>query len=610
TAKELKHKGRVERGGTKKIRSTNRRSKLQALLHSSSSDGPKRSVPKGISCGLKHMWKFQASRAALADFEKKLCDIEEQRFGKLPDRPISSIPFEEKPFGDEVACDRDFCQFIVVSIALFDGDCVGENMLFACSGIALPHETGLELTRFLTSAYLVTVFNERRNRDDKLRVQVRLPDGTTTDGILGIYDDNIAIVTSIGDLDVCPLDLNIVDSPYDLPRLARAVGRAFESGHSMVMPVYPNGNNDVGCSGFASFFVAYSEEGYTKAALGGPVVGDDGIFQGMMILCGCSLNNLWVGSKLILATTCAIVLFTRTILMLSVAVLKKLRSIDYSLPENGVSSIIPSERFGELRAWKGYPFGAPHQVLERVWDRLEGGVVANISRRVVALASFNGDVRSFACTWLLIKWHGSRATHTIVLISVSLVRSCLNEDHIDENLRVGVSSPNQRCDGTLELYSLHYNIAIVSIKKGFNSIRPEDIFNKGKQKLSKKIVAVGCDTIHGLLMGTIGEVKFSNKDCKLDCKDLCWSTCKIKKVGIGGPLIDFDGSFVGMNFYDGSSATPFLPRSKVVRALSSAYAYSLILPSERWPVQKPYWFHGVLDVDMYDVPECTGRTFL
>jgi hypothetical protein len=39
-------------------------------------------------------------------------------------------------------------------------------------------------------------------------------------------------------------------------------------------------------------------------------------------------------------------------------------------------------------------FGAPHQVVEHVWDQLEGGVVVNISRRVVALASFNGDFQS------------------------------------------------------------------------------------------------------------------------------------------------------------------------------------------------------------------------
>ena len=44
-------------------------------------------------------------------------------------------------------------------------------MLFACSGVPLPDGTTREhLTRFVTSAALVRVFDEKRNRDDKLRV--------------------------------------------------------------------------------------------------------------------------------------------------------------------------------------------------------------------------------------------------------------------------------------------------------------------------------------------------------------------------------------------------------------------------------------------------------
>ena len=50
------------------------------------------------------------------------------------------------------------------------------------------------------------------------------------------------------------------------------------------------------------------------------------------------------------------------------------------------------------------------------------------------------------------------------------------------------------------------------------------------------------------------------------------------KVGIRGPVIDFSGSFVGMNFYDGSEVTPFLPRSKIVEVLSRKKDY--LLPSE------------------------------
>ena len=49
------------------------------------------------------------------------------------------------------------------------------------------------------------------------------------------------------------------------------------------------------------------------------------------------------------------------------------------------------ERFGELLAWKGFPYG--HQTsfpLERVWDRLPKKVVKDISRCVVSLTSFKG----------------------------------------------------------------------------------------------------------------------------------------------------------------------------------------------------------------------------
>ena len=44
-------------------------------------------------------------------------------------------------------------------------------MLFACSGITLPHGSAIQgLTRFVTSACLVREFNLKRNRDDNLRV--------------------------------------------------------------------------------------------------------------------------------------------------------------------------------------------------------------------------------------------------------------------------------------------------------------------------------------------------------------------------------------------------------------------------------------------------------
>jgi hypothetical protein len=89
--------------------------------------------------------------------------------------------------------------------------------------------------------------------------------------------------------------------------------------------------------------------------------------------------------------------------------------------------------------------------------------------------------------------------------------------------------PKQRACGKLELYSLKYNIAIVSFEKKFISVCPENISRKSP-KSSGKVVAVGSEPIDGLLMASIGDVKPRDKGCKLDCKDLKVSTCKIKKV--------------------------------------------------------------------------------
>ncbi|RLN35969.1 hypothetical protein C2845_PM03G03310 [Panicum miliaceum] len=549
TAKDLKNKGVAERGVTRQRRTTNTRRSLQP---SGGSDGPKRSFPKGTSRSIRKMWKFQASLAALADFHKKRCAIEEERFGGgFSDREVPKFSFKEKPFGDEVAHGQELCRSSVVSLALFDGDCA-----------------------------------------------------------------DIAIVTSINRLNVRPVHLDLQASPDCPDGHVLAAGRAFDSGSFMAMHgSLSNESPDI--------FLSDSED-FTEAALGGPLVGKDDRFHGMIVdLCHDGFENRKCAKFLSLKS-----LYERLELF-QILNPKEIRLRDFSLPE-GVSSVVPSgflktsyrlrslgypmppplvlefndrlhNRFedtsGELRAWKGYPFGAPPKdYFKCVWKQLQKEVVTNISRRVVSLASFNNDYsRSFACTGLLIKWHGSRTTRTVVLTSANLVRSWGNEDEID----------NLRCQERFQCYST------------------KDIFN-GKKVSAKKVVAIGHDPIYGLLMAIMGEVKSSKKGV-LNCKELRCSTSKIKKAGIGGPHIDFDGSFVGMNFYDGSDVTPFLPRHKVVNALKGVK--NSRLPSEsgvnpvrldvirgeeknRWPVPKAYWYHGGLDEDVYKVHVRRGRTLL
>jgi len=66
---------------------------------------------------------------------------------------------------------------------------------------------------------------------------VRLPDNTTTDGLLGLYDKDIAIVSSIDYLNVQPVHLDLQASPDCPDGHVLAAGRAFNSGSFMAMHV-------------------------------------------------------------------------------------------------------------------------------------------------------------------------------------------------------------------------------------------------------------------------------------------------------------------------------------------------------------------------------------
>ncbi|CAN6351035.1 unnamed protein product [Urochloa humidicola] len=569
-------------------------------------------------------------------------------------RMMKRSTFEEKSFGFTVQSDteiyRDLSSYIV-SLALFDGN----KMIFACSGIPLPYKicgnSKLHLTRFVTSARLVEEFNKNRNKDDQLRVQVCLPDRTTVDGLLGLYDADIAIVTSIGLLHTHRVDLDLEEFVVSPDDTVLTAGSAFNSGSLMIMDL----------SGVISHHTWHSDsQNFSEAVLGGPLMvktlNGDVRFLGMNLGCthyGAVVEYRFLSQKLL----------HERLKHFQIINPKEFHFREYSLPKD-VSSIIPSGfvkcinrlkslgypmppplvlelngrllnefegYFGEVRVWKGYPFGNPPFGSEKhVWEHLSKKAVTNISRRVVALASFNGPSRFFACTGLLIKWN----MHIFVLTSASLVRSRYHHDEIDNSLKIEVFlPPNQRVCGTLELYNLNYNFAIVSLEKNFNAICPEDIFNINPK--ASQVVAIGRDADEGLLMASIGEVKHRNKNTKLDCKDHKLSTCKINKAGIGGPLVDLDGCFVGMNFYDGSKVTPFIPKSKIVNALRGVKNFALPLerglskrgsvPIEigdkgaparnvrgrksknRWPVAEPYWYHGTLDVDRYHVPDLIGR---
>jgi hypothetical protein len=196
---------------------------------------------------------------------------------------------------------------------------------------------------------------------------------------------------------------------------------------------------------------------------------------------------------------------------------------------------------------------------EGVWTKFSTKA-SNISRNVVALASLNGEKRFFACTGFFIEWNGS----TVILTSASLVRNSGDENKIDENLRIEVLLNSQCREGTLQHYSLHYNVALVSVKD-YPALRPLNTLLRWNKAF--KVAAIGRCFKSGALMATIGGLVSWRGT--FDCDFIGTSTCKISKAGIGGPLVNLDGDVIGMNFYDKKIGTPFMSMEEINLILAS-----------------------------------------
>ncbi|RCV31009.1 hypothetical protein SETIT_6G142000v2 [Setaria italica] len=195
------------------------------------------------------------------------------------------------------------------------------------------------------------------------------------------------------------------------------------------------------------------------------------------------------------------------------------------------------ETFGDA-----YPYG--------VWGEFKKGVRFNIFENVVALASFNGDFTFFECTGFFIDHVDKCPT---ILTSASLVRNPDSTDEIIEGLRIKALLSNKECiEGKLEHYSLHYNIILVSAKN-YNVDSPASL-KHDKIDYYTKVVDLGCRFESGVLMAASG--KHTWWLGSLGCEGLRYTTCEITKAGIGGPLVDVNSNFVGMNYYNPKMGTP------------------------------------------------------
>ncbi|CAD6269178.1 unnamed protein product [Miscanthus lutarioriparius] len=417
----------------------------------------------------------------------------------------------------------------VVSIALSNG----QSVLYASSGIVIERQCNF--TKFVTSASLVRALHDSEaNGHDKLEIEVR-HEGNVAIGFLEEYDldHEIAVVKVMSVLDVycMPLNHQVQFDPHG--RKVLAVGCDISGG---VLATSGTCTDSRGSQ--YNRYVMFSTCKLSETMQGGALFDFYGNFFGMNLIWDME-RPIFLPRSIILErlghfhTSLKKIVFLN--LVKPVRDKRRRRHIGVKLlPHPGGRIKI----FGDI-----YPNG--------VWDELKEGVAPHICGNLVALASFNGESKLFACTGFFVDYYADKCP--AILTSASLVRN--RDGTIIEGLMVGALLPNnERCEGKLEHYSLHYNVALVSVKN-YNVDCPANL--KHQTVDYSKVVAVGRHFEPDLVMAAGG--KCTRWSGKLDCNDLRYAACTITKAGIGGPLVDVNGNFMGMNYYDRNMGTPYLP---------------------------------------------------
>uniref|UniRef100_A0A0E0GWG1 Uncharacterized protein n=1 Tax=Oryza nivara TaxID=4536 RepID=A0A0E0GWG1_ORYNI len=457
-------------------------------------------------------------------------------------------------------------------------------------------------------------------------IEVRHEGNEVYKGYLAKYDldKNFAVVYTME-----PLDVHVVLSEHLKDRYAKkklvAVSRNKYGGlitKSVMVGSHHNSNRSEVCHDISVMAEDWE---------GGPLFDFDGKFVGMN-------KFLAMDTTFILSWMSILIIFKHYLPTLQNRILKRLQNLKRVRDGEGPGELsdchpeAPVHRGGldkehvEYLNSLGYP-KPPVNVLddglilaysfEENFGFVYGEVIkkfpCDIHQSVVALASFK-------------EWKGC----TIILTSASLVAESGDRNKIDENLRIEVLLPNeQRRQGTLQHYSLHYNVALVSVNDMDFHARPANM--KLDNECPPQVAALGRCFESGKIMAVCGDLV--DWTGTLDCNFLIRSSCKTTKAGIGGPLIGLDGKVIGMNFYDKKIGTPYMPWDVILKILacfenenSAAEVGNGSDPSDapgwkipgdgsvklnRWPVPLPYWRpHD--DVEEQEPPEgceyqCTYR---
>ncbi|GJN37970.1 hypothetical protein PR202_gb26974 [Eleusine coracana subsp. coracana] len=178
------------------------------------------------------------------------------------------------------------------------------------------------------------------------------------------------------------------------------------------------------------------------------------------------------------------------------------------------------------------------------------------------------------CSGFVMRWN-DRANGRVILTAATLVRSLDGDNNVIPDLTVRVLLPDGSiADGNISLVDFHHNIAVVEVPppnvKLVDAVIVEDIPDKGD------VLALGRAYEGGKLMCSRGRIMYQTNT--FGCSELLVSNCRISMAGAGGPLVNYDGHVLGINFYEKNN-TSYLSMAIVSRILEHNQSFGSIAAS-------------------------------
>ncbi|VAH53561.1 unnamed protein product [Triticum turgidum subsp. durum] len=190
-----------------------------------------------------------------------------------------------------------------------------------------------------------------------------------------------------------------------------------------------------------------------------------------------------------------------------------------------------------------------------------------VSKSIVSLSSFAGGKRIRVCSGFVMRQKDDTDAN-MILTSATLVRSLNGDNNVISDVTVKVLLPDWRItDGHILLVDFHYNVAVVKVETDL-PVLEEGTTNNGV------VLALGRAYEGGYLMCSRGQAV--NQKSTFECLELLVSSCEISMAGSGGPLVNYNGQVLGMNFYE-DNQTSYLPMLIVSRILEQHQSFGKLI---------------------------------